>query len=66
MLGGVITIAGGILAASGFIIKRMPNATTAPRSKRADHSNDAAFRQAIGRPGVGSWMGCAGMSGWMG
>lgn len=26
MLGGLITIAGGILAASGFIIKRMPNA----------------------------------------
>lgn len=28
MLGGLITIAGGILAASGFIIKRMPNATS--------------------------------------
>lgn len=26
MLGGLITIAGGILAASGFIIKRSPNA----------------------------------------
>ena len=26
MLGGLITIAGGILAASGFIIKRKPNA----------------------------------------
>ena len=26
MLGGLITIAGGVLAASGFIIKRMPNA----------------------------------------
>ncbi|MBX3191260.1 MAG: hypothetical protein KF782_03455 [Labilithrix sp.] len=26
MLGGLITIAGGILAASGFIIKRLPNA----------------------------------------
>ncbi len=26
MLGGLITIAGGILAASGFIIKRAPNA----------------------------------------
>jgi len=28
MLGGLITIAGGILAASGFIIKRLPNATS--------------------------------------
>lgn len=29
MLGGLITIAGGILAASGFIIKRLPNAQSA-------------------------------------
>jgi hypothetical protein len=28
MFGGLITICGGILAASGFIIKRLPNATS--------------------------------------